>query len=167
MSVKLLNTTIPFFYACCLFASILTGVSSTLVAQTGPYSVNWVYQNGVSNNNGILTKTAATGSWSTGGAISSNLLLSNTDGWMEFTATIGADYMAGLGSNNLLNYNQFTHSIHIDDNTNTAVVHEWGSNGVSLGSFQTGDIFRISREGNTVVYYKNGVVLRTVNVSAA
>jgi len=133
----------------CLYTFLLLTISMVIKAQpSSPYSINWVNQTGVSTNGAILTRTTATtGSWNAG-AISSNLLSSNTDGWMEFTAVLGADYMVGFASNNILNYSQFAHTIHIDDNTNTAIAREGPANGVSLGTFQTGDVFRISREGN-------------------
>ena len=71
---------------------------------SSPYSINWVNQTGVSANGVILTiTTAPSRSWNAG-AISSNLLSSNTDGWMEFTAVLGADYMLGFAANNVLNY---------------------------------------------------------------
>src|SRR3989337_1872495 len=129
MAPKLSNASLVATLLCLTISFIIRAQPSP------PYTVNWVTQTGVTINGGILTKTAPTGSWSNGGAISSNLLLSNIDGWIEFTAVTGADYMVGLGANNLHNYNQFTHSIHIDDNTNTAVAHELGSDGISFGSF--------------------------------
>lgn len=150
----------------CLHIFLLLAISMVIKAQpTSPYSINWVNQTGVSANGVILIRTTATGSWNAG-AISSNLLLSNTDGWMEFTAVRGADYMLGFAANNVFNYAEYAHSIHIDDNTNTATARE-GGNDVSLGAFQTGDVFRISREGNVVKFYKNGEVVRTVGTSPA
>jgi hypothetical protein len=130
------------------------------------YKVNWINQTGVSNTDGKLTKTSTVQSWSAAGAISSNLLPANTDGWIEFVGVNGANYRIGLAANNRLNYNEFTNSIFIDNDAGSAVVFEGGGS-ASLGTLQTGDIFRISREGSNVKYYRNGIVLRTVAVNAS
>ena len=144
---------------------LLLTISAAIKAQPGPpYSVTWVNQIGVSTNGVIITRTATTGTWSASGAVSANLLQSNTDGWMEFTAVAGNDYLIGLAENNIINYNQFTHSIRLTGNSNALAAYEGGS-GIALGNFQTGDIIRIWREGSNVKYYKNGIVLRTVAVN--
>jgi hypothetical protein len=127
------------------------------------YKVNWINQVGVTNNNGKLTKTAQGIQW-TSGAISSNILPANTDGWIEFVGVNGHNFRAGLASNNVIDYAQFANSLFIDHVTARGTAVE-GNTSVILGTLQTGDIFRIEREGNKVKYYRNGVALRTVSVS--
>ena len=129
------------------------------------YKINWVNQVGVSASNGVLTKTAQNGSFSSAGAISSNLLPPNTNGWIEFSGVNGADYMVGLAANDVYNYTEFANGVLVD--IETGAVKTYGTASVSLGNFQTGDVFRISREGNSVKYYRNGVVLLTLSVSAS
>lgn len=146
----------------CLFVVLLCWTSVAMQAQPNPtYSINWVNQIGVSTNGGVLTKTSPTGTWSNAGAISSNLLVSNTDGWMEFSAVNGANFRIGLAVNNILGHGQFSNSIFIDSNTGNAIAFE-GETSTLLSNFQTGDVFRISREVGWVKYYKNGIALRTV-----
>ena len=130
------------------------------------YKINWINKIGVSTSGNILTKTPATNLWTNSGAISSNVLPANVEGWMEFSVESPSDFIIGLAVNNTINYNQFSNAIRIENASNSATAYE-GASAIGLGSWQTGDVFRISREEDSVKYYRNGVVLRTVKVNAA
>lgn len=129
------------------------------------YKVNWINQVGVSINGGILTKTVIGSVWDNAGAVSSNVLAANTDGWIEFS-TLSGDYMVGLASNNTIDLDEFTNAIRVDHLTNTYVLYS-GFSGVGSGIWQIGDVFRISREGSEIHYYKNDEVIKSLSVNPA
>lgn len=159
MTSKFLKSYIVALIVCC--ASFQTQ------AQTGPpYQVNWVNQIGVNQSGNILSKNTPIVLWTNAGAISSNVLPANTDGWMEFTTISNSHFIVGLTVNNVIDLDEFTNGIFIDNSTNTFFAYE-GASANSLGNWVGGDIFRISREGNLVKYYKNGVVLRSVTANPA
>ena len=125
------------------------------------YKIHWINQVGVSESGGILTKNVSNESW-TSGAVSSNLLPANTDGWIAFTAINGADYRIGFAVNDVINYSYFTHSFFVDNTSGSAFE---GATPNSFGNIQTGDILKISREGSSIKYYRNEVVIKTVSVN--
>lgn len=143
-------------------ASMYAAVSSK--AQSPPYQAYWINQLRVSTSGGILTMTNGA-AWSAG-AISSNVLPSNTDGWIEFSGSSGAHYIVGLASNNAIDYNTFANAIFVNHANNSYATYE-GNTTTGLGGWQVGDVFRISREGNLVKYYRNSTVVRSITVNAA
>src|SRR5690606_4103102 len=48
------------------------------------YKVNWINSQGVSLSGNVLTKNVNPRTWKNSGAITSNVLPANTDGWIEF-----------------------------------------------------------------------------------
>jgi RHS repeat-associated protein len=130
------------------------------------YQVRWTDLFGVTESSGILTKTAATGSWTNASATSSNYLAPNTDGWIECTFTTQVQVQIGFVSNNFsaIGADVFTNAVGLGA-TGTITAYE-GSGGASFGNYTSGDVFRVSREGSQVKYYKNGTVFRTIAVSA-
>jgi RHS repeat-associated protein len=128
------------------------------------YKTNWVNQVGVSESDNILTKTAPV-DWTNAGANSSNVLSAGTNGWMEFVASAGAYYAIGFSSNNTINISEFNHAIMIDYTLNRCYIYE-GASAILLGAWKPGDVYRISREGSEVKYYRNGIVVRTASTDA-
>jgi RHS repeat-associated protein len=147
-----------------LFTALLGLCAFKAIAQQ---PIRWADQMGVSENNGALTKTAATAAWTNAGATSSNALAPNTDGWIEFTVTNQRQIFIGLvsGNYNILNYTNFLNSIYINS---SGVIASYEANATTAyGSLVSGDAFRISREGSTVKYLKNGAVIRSVAANPA
>jgi hypothetical protein len=129
------------------------------------YKLTWAEVAGVSASNDRLTKTAAAG-WGNAGGNSSNILLANTDGWFEFTADNAHSYLIGFALNSGLNYADFTNAFTV--NTPGGTYGTWeGSTHTPLGTWLPGDVFKISREGAQVKYYRNGNIVRTVTVDPA
>jgi hypothetical protein len=129
------------------------------------YPVGWKNVAGVSRNpDNSLTRTASGTVWDAG-ASSTNILPENTDGWIEFVVNDPfAIYMIGLSNfDPNTNYDYLRYSIFI---TLIGGINVYESN-VNAGFFGTvvkGDVFKISREGTQMVYYRNGVPFRTVSV---
>jgi RHS repeat-associated protein len=131
------------------------------------YNAYWTDLLGVSESDHILTKTAAVG-WGNAGANSANVLPGNTDGWIQFVATLASNYVYEIGfATDMANfsYSSFTNGLRLDQALLLAYSYE-GTNATILGSWRPGDVMRIAREGNQVRYYRNDVVLRTVTVNA-
>ncbi|MBT1699185.1 hypothetical protein KK083_19975 [Fulvivirgaceae bacterium PWU4] len=134
------------------------------------YNAVWTDQLGVTENDNILTKNVAAG-WGNAGANSSNSLPANTDGWIEFVAPAGpAGYIFEIGFTTIANTGTFgagtfANGLRLDQAYRNLYTYE-GSPNTPLGSYRIGDVFRISREGSNVKYYRNGTVVRTVAVNA-
>lgn len=130
------------------------------------YPVGWKNLVGVSKNaDNSLIRTASGTAWD-GGASSTNILQENTDGWVEFTVNDPfAIYMIGFSNfDPNADYDYLRYSIYI---TSIGGINIYESN-VSVGFFGTvvkGDVFRISREGAQMKYYRNGIVFRTVSIT--
>ena len=119
------------------------------------YKVNWLEQVGVSVSGSVLTKTAANG-WGNGGGNSANVLPASTDGWVEFPVSIESSYLFGFATNGPFSYTDFVAALNISNvNSGTFGTYEGGT-ATSFTTWQTGDIFRISREGSSIKYYRNG-----------
>ncbi|PZR05814.1 MAG: hypothetical protein DI539_24790, partial [Flavobacterium psychrophilum] len=129
------------------------------------YKMFWKDLAGVTESATILTKTGTTG-WGSGGN-SSNFLPPNTDGWVEFVANLNSTYMVGFSSSgSSYATNDMTFGIYNEGGVgNLFSNEEWTS--TTLGSFFSGDIYRISREGSQMKYYRNGTVIRTISTNAA
>lgn len=142
-----------------LAATLLTFLAIKSHAQTEPtYPINWINQLRVSTNGSILTMTNGS-AWSAG-AISSNVLVSNTDGWIEFSGTSGANYIGGLASTNAIDYNKFANAIFIDHANNSYTTYE-GNTATAFGSWQIGDVFEYREK--EVAILGAGVVITSVN----
>ena len=130
------------------------------------YKVDWINKIGVSTNGDILTKTHIAQTWTTAGAISSNLLPANTDGWIEFHPEINSDFIIGLAINNVIDQSALTYGMRVQRSSNNIFAYE-GTAIFGLGYLKPGDVLRISREGDQLKYLRNGEVIRTVTVGAA
>jgi RHS repeat-associated protein len=126
------------------------------------YKTYWIDLNGVVETSGILNKTNMTVGWNSG-AVSSNILPSGTDGWIEFTIdNPGSQFEIGFaltGSGSYGHNVAFRHGIMINNTTGLFSTHD-GSSSTSYQSWRKGDVFRLAREGSSVAYYGNGIKFR-------
>jgi RHS repeat-associated protein len=145
---------------------IITLVALSFAASAQTYTVRWVDLVGMTNNNEILTKTAAS-SWTNSTATSSNFLAPNTDGSIQFTFAGQLNVQIGFISNNfaIADYTKTTNSIFIS--AAGAITTYEGSLASVYSNYTSGDVFKISRESSQVKYYRNGTVFRTVTVDAS
>lgn len=127
------------------------------------YKSNWTGHINATESNGILTRIGAL-SWNAG-AVSTASLNANQNGWIEFVAGAPNNYIIGFTTNTTsVNYNTFTHGIRIDV-SGVFIIYEV-SNDPAFGLWKKGDVFRVSREGSLMKYYKNGTMIRSVAVNA-
>ena len=132
-----------------------------VIPETGKL-IAWTDRVGVAVDGGTLTKTAAYG-WGNSGAASVQTIPG--DGAVEFTATeTNANLIFGLS-----NSNEDAHDHTIDyailARSNDAVaVYENGVGRGNFGTYQSGDILRVERVGNAVVYKQNGTILYTSTI---
>ena|GEM_PF-1480826 len=132
------------------------------------YKNNWSIIKGLTDAYGVLNKSIEP-SWSNAGAVSLNVLNSNTDGWVEFVADDSySTYQMGFATNftTLGMYGAFTHAFRLDFPTRLLYAIDSDVYYI-LGSYMPGDVFRLSREGTNIKYYKNGALLRTVSIGSA
>src|SRR5689334_13173299 len=79
---------------------VVSLIALSLAASAQTYTVRWVDLAGVTNSNEILTKTAASGSWTNSRATSSNYLAPNTDGSIQFAFAGNLNVQIGFITNN-------------------------------------------------------------------
>lgn len=126
--------------------------------------VVWTNASGVSVTGNNLFKTGTTG-WGYSGAVSAQQLVSG-DGYAEFSADT-LDYgMYGLSHDNPdLNYTGIDYAIYTQRAEGKVYVYENGTNLGQVGTWTSGDRFRVEIEGGVVKYKKNGTVLYTSSVA--
>jgi len=153
-----------------LTLAIVCVVASQFKVYATVYPVQWRALTAITESNGVLTKTGSDG-WSESSlAVSSNTLGGNQDGWFEFVVTNSSyNFITGFTTNEVNFTNKLDYAFLVtSSNGQSASIFEnsWGAvdNGTS---WQTGDVLRISREGSTIKYYRNGQVIRTVNTDAS
>ncbi|MEJ0033229.1 MAG: hypothetical protein WDO15_24135 [Bacteroidota bacterium] len=132
------------------------------------YKQHYTWLWGVVENatdNGLTRTTAGTG-WGQG-ANSYNVLPANTDGFLEWVVKDdGSYYIAGFGAKpSGTDFSDFRNGFTINGVNARSGFYE-GANSISGTSAQPGDVFRISREGSNVVYYRNGTSIRTIASNA-
>ncbi|MDR4497435.1 MAG: hypothetical protein MRK02_05865 [Candidatus Scalindua sp.] len=136
-------------------------VDSDTTHDSNGVSVTWVDTVGVVVNGNSITKTSSA-AWGNGGAVSLESFTGN--GGVEFVAS-AADTsatgrpMCGLSSTNRnASYDTIEYAIFLR-NTGSVVqlqVYEKGIDKGTFGTYRVGDVFRIERVENTIVYKKNG-----------
>jgi len=134
----------------------------------GVYSVNWVDVTNVTvNGNNSFSKNSGL-PWGYGnGANSANVLAPNTDGWVEFTSTTPGTFVIGLSTfEEGFDYTNFSYGIRNEGGA-CSTYEAWVGTSLGTGTFVTGTVFRISREGSQIKYYRNGVAERTVSTDAS
>ena len=134
--------------------------------------VVWANYIGATPSGNDLTKAATTG-WGNSGAVSTKALASG-DGFVEFTAAeTGTSRMCGLSDGDSTQSYQdikFAFQLHGSGNVN---IYESGtqrtnaSGNTVFATYVAGDTFRVSVQGTSVKYYKNGNLLYTSLVAPA
>jgi hypothetical protein len=149
-------------FACiCLLgiAGVYAGYAQT--QPTPQYKVRWTDLTGVTLSNQMLVRVAPGERDWVNGANSSNVLPSYTDGYFEFQIlNAGSTYMIGFSVDNVINRNVTQSFLVVAGGT----LQNYELSAQSMGTYQAGDYLKLSREGNTVKYYKNNVVLKTTTV---
>ncbi len=132
--------------------------SSTAIGQ----SVQWGSVVGLTVSAGSLTRASAvTGSWDAG-AFSTQSIPANSEGWIEFTMSDNNSHkMLGLSSTNTdAGYATINYALYGATNS-VLMVYENGT-GTDLGMpYTSTDVFRVERIGTSIVYRKNGTIIRT------
>lgn len=152
--------------------SYTVSVSDAQAGHTGTatyglgYKMVWSgLQNASVRTDNSLLKTTATNAYDAG-AISLNVLPASTNGWVEFVADkAGQSYLVGLARTNATAAIAST-DYGIQVTAGDITIYELGVSRGVFANFKEGDVYRISREGTNIVYYKNGVALRTVATTA-
>ncbi|MTI23450.1 fibronectin type III domain-containing protein, partial [Fulvivirga kasyanovii] len=107
-----------------------------------------------------LVKTAGWGI-DNGGATSEEVLPPGTDGWAGFTAyATNHERYFGLTENNTDATKNIDYAFKISS-TNGLVISEQGENVLGIGHVKDGDILRIERTGNTILYIRNDTIYHT------
>jgi hypothetical protein len=106
-----------------------------------------------------LTK-AGVNAWDAG-AVSTNMLAENADGWIEFTWTNALAYMIGLSRRDvdvtIANIEYAFYIVNGDIN-----IYETNNQRGVFGRAVVGDVFRIVKTGANINYYHNGYLLRSI-----
>ncbi|MCB9232469.1 MAG: T9SS type A sorting domain-containing protein [Bacteroidia bacterium] len=128
--------------------------------------INWVEVAGASASGNQLTRTASGAGWTTSGARSQQVLPPNADGEMiHIVNSLSYNYYLGLASTNPdLSPNSMDYSFFF--NQGNLQIREKSGYQQAQGTFTTGDTLRINRTGNSLTYWKNGILLRTTTANA-
>lgn len=136
------------------------------------YKVLWTNLFNTFFRNDSLVSIQSSATWAT--ACSKNTLLSNTDGWFEYVIDdLGANaYYIGF-TDSLSPYSHGVIDIdygiyyYLSGSTKTLYARENGSNPAILSSNpKIGDVVKVERTGNNIVYKINNVVIRTVSAAS-
>lgn len=116
----------------------------------------------ISENN--LIKGSNNSNWSN--IRSTEFLLNNQNGWIQTEiAEMGTARKFGFSHNNTTPSNNIDYSFYFHD-TDSVTVYEFGINKGISGNYNTGDIFKIMREGNTLTYLQNDTIFYVSTASA-
>ncbi len=116
-----------------------------------------------------ITKTHNSTSWNAGLATKAQI---SHDGYVEFEALHNQRLMVGLSSDNSsASYTTIDYAIYlteatVNSTTDKAYVYESGSNRGHKTDYKAGDIFRVERQGSTILYKKNGETFYTSTVAS-
>ncbi|MDB5274087.1 MAG: hypothetical protein JWO58_2454 [Chitinophagaceae bacterium] len=139
----------------------IQGTAATAACNTTDEEVRWKLSDlsNVQASGNDLTKIQSDGNWD-GGAASWNMVANN--GYLQFTAAeTTKGRMIGLSTTNAnSNYTSIQYAFYLLSNS-TIQIYESGNSQASPGSYNTGDIFKITVENNIVKYYQNGTLLYT------
>ena len=116
----------------------------------------------VSENN--LIKGSNNSNWSK--IRSTEFLLNNQNGWIQTEiAEMGTARKFGFSHNNTTPSNNIDYSFYFHD-TDSVTVYEFGINKGISGNYNTGDVFKIMREGDSLTYLQNDSIfyISTMNV---
>ncbi len=143
-----------------IYSLVLTDASSKTISQTFTVlnCVDWTDGTGVSINSTVLTKTVAT-LWGNSGAASENVLAGGSDGYMQFKPSGNAKFSAiGLTYLNTDNdYLSIDYAFLIDHKR--LFIFSSGKLQGDFGRLKNSDILKIERKAETILYYKNDIVI--------
>ena len=139
-----------------------TGFDMPIIENSCTEAILWEEQTEVSvSSNSSITSTSD-GSYASS-AYSSQSISKMDDGYFEFTQR-NMYGLVGLSSNPQGGgYQAINYAIQLWGGNDVHVVESNAQRGVKT-SWQTGDVFRISKEGNTISYLKNGIPFYTSTV---
>ncbi|WP_185114004.1 DUF6443 domain-containing protein, partial [Fulvivirga imtechensis] len=124
----------------------------------------WVDLVNVTTENGVLSKTSGGQNWNGGGA-SLQTIPAGSDGSIEFVVNrIDTYRMIGLSTSNVdAGWANINYTFNLRDN-GTFHIRESGSGNLlaTAPSYESGDRFRIERKGESILYWHNNTLLRTV-----
>jgi hypothetical protein len=145
-----------------VFSGKISAVSST---NQGVGYITWTNINGAVQNGHDLEKTASFG-WGNSGAESSQVIPSNSDGWIEMVIedALKTDLVFGLSYANINDNLASTDFGYELSKYNNAFWKRETSDREYLGTFKEGDVLRIERLGSTIIYKKNGQSISTTTV---
>jgi fibronectin type 3 domain-containing protein len=130
-------------------------------ATTQGAGVDIVWNNFVNTSatGNTLTKTSSSVGW-IAGATSSSTLAAGQDGWVEFNANPGQNFIVGFAETNpdasfeSINYG-------MNNNASAIMVYESGVWKNSPGAYQGTDKLKVERIGSTIYYKKNDITFYT------
>jgi len=130
------------------------------------HNVVWEDIVGLSVSGNSITKTTAT-TWGNAGAASNQVLLANTDGWLEIEVTnlTGTRTVGFSSSNTDAGKNNIHFGLHLRNN-GSLYIKESNTNVKTNLSYAVGNILRIERTGTTITYKNNGQTIYTSGKSS-
>ena len=125
--------------------------------------IEWTNEVSAAVSGTTLTKTAGGNGWNSG-ASSTQSLDAGEDGFVEMTMSAPLIQMFGLSETDSTgNYTDINYAIYPHSN-GTLNVYESGASRGNFGTYTTGDVLRVEREGTTITYKKNDSVVYTSTV---
>jgi RHS repeat-associated protein len=124
-------------------------------------AVTWTDKVGVNElSNGDLINTATSG-WGNSGAATINKIPAGKNGWIEMRGVkANVRTMVGLSTTNInAHYNTIEFAIYLS--STKVQVYESGSLKKSYDNWEEGNIFRVERVGNNILYRHNGKLIYT------
>jgi hypothetical protein len=146
-----------------------TGASVTLEGSISGSAPNWTNLTNVeTNEQGRLTKTGGTNNQWSAGAISNDKVNSGEDGVLKTIISSSDDFsnnkfvVFGLSTyNTSTDFRPISYAFYLKNSE--LYIIESGANRGLFGNLTVNDELSISREGASIVYRKNGDVLRQIN----
>jgi len=159
------NTTVPWK----IKTALTYGYNMSNIGTTVPptYKTYWTNPYGITFRNDSLIYNYSVLNYVTifNGIISKNTLRENTDGYAEVTVHSMNDYhLFGFIDSSSVSpgvYTDIDFGLHLDKVGQ--VLYAWTGGGpTSIGSYTTGDVLRVGREGSTFKILQNGVTVYTL-----
>ncbi len=146
-------------------------ISFYITANAVPFACNAAVENVVWNpaslsnteaNGNNLLKVQGGSSWN---ANASSLNEVYNNGYLEFTASeTNRNRMVGLSQTDAsASFNTIRYAFYLINNGGIQI-YENGANRGTFGTFQTGDLLRITADDGIIKYYRNGTLLRTTTL---
>ncbi|MEQ8472014.1 MAG: fibronectin type III domain-containing protein [Marinoscillum sp.] len=158
----------------CIYSTAATVFDGKIHATSGSSQdpadgyINWVNINGAAKKGNDLEKTASYG-WGNSGAESNQTIGSNSDGWIEMAIEddTKTDLVFGLSKSNINdNIGSTDYGFELSKYNRAFWKRENGDRKY-LGNYKEGDILKIERSGNRILYRKNGNTISTTNISSS